>query len=463
MAKWLQVFDPRVSQGRIQDIEQFLATYMGETVDEMHASTTNLGTIALILGGDNRAQLFLQCIQKRLPRCAQNAPCHYDGQCVHKPNGVGTYRCSCQEGYSGTFCEKPQGCAGNPCLNGATCIQKTIAEYVCVCPSFYEGAHCETQWFSHAVLDRLWKGIRELTASLRQQSQVHESSRGALVRINGDVNSLRGSLVSKVENVQKEFRETKDGLLYRISGLASSQRVLEYVNRLQNKVDGFQGCYRIDHSRGVGSSRVYTVRSKPLFDAYCDMATSDGGGWTVIQRRKGGALNFSRSWEEYKHGFGELLGDFWLGNDKIHRLTTGQEVDLRMEVHGQLEHKGSVEKHHLTFSGFRMAGEEDNYRLHIGPYLTGTIRHSGIDALMAYHNNSQFSTYDRDHDLSSKNCAAVFRGGWWYNACKRFDLNEENINVKLLTLYAHRKDYNQFDHAVGDVVFAEMKIRPQQK
>ena len=33
----------------------------------------------------------------------------------------------------------------------------------------------------------------------------------------------------------------------------------------------------------------------------------------VFQRRFSGDVNFTRNWEEYKQGFGDLDGDFWLG------------------------------------------------------------------------------------------------------------------------------------------------------
>ena len=41
----------------------------------------------------------------------------------------------------------------------------------------------------------------------------------------------------------------------------------------------------------------------------------------MLQKRMAGSVDFNRTWDEYKHGFGNLVGELWLGLDKINRLT----------------------------------------------------------------------------------------------------------------------------------------------
>ena len=124
---------------------------------------------------------------------------------------------------------------------------------------------------------------------------------------------------------------------------------------------------------GFTSSGVYTISpdgGKPI-QVLCDM-TTDGGGWTVFQRRLDGSVDFYRDWESYKNGFGDLNGEFWLGNDNLHRLTAFDDVTLRVDLE---DFEGN--KTYAEYTTFKVADEVDKYRLLIGGY-SGTAGESMI-------------------------------------------------------------------------------------
>ena len=87
------------------------------------------------------------------------------------------------------------------------------------------------------------------------------------------------------------------------------------------------------YKSGERISGVYTIDPDGLgaFDVFCDH-TSPGGGWTVFQKRLDGSVDFYRGWNEYKRGFGNLNGEFWLGLEKIYRLTKSGRHKLRVDL-----------------------------------------------------------------------------------------------------------------------------------
>ena len=55
--------------------------------------------------------------------------------------------------------------------------------------------------------------------------------------------------------------------------------------------------------------------------------------WIIILERFDGSVNFNRNWVDYRDGFGNKEGgEFWLGNEKVHRLTNRGAYALRIEV-----------------------------------------------------------------------------------------------------------------------------------
>ena len=178
------------------------------------------------------------------------------------------------------------------------------------------------------------------------------------------------------------------------------------------------GCERADLV-GTGLSKVYRVGSRSgdggFNTRFCDQQT-DGGGWTVIQRR--GEFgepreNFTRSWEEYKMGFGDLEQEFWWGNDKISRLTKERPMVLKVVLEA---HDGQVAS--AEYETFRVDDEASDYQLWVGGY-TG----NASDSLSA-HNGYKFSTVDRNNDEAPKccPCAPAYGGGWWFYRWSSFDI-----------------------------------------
>ncbi|PIK43656.1 hypothetical protein BSL78_19491 [Apostichopus japonicus] len=93
-------------------------------------------------------------------------------------------------------------------------------------------------------------------------------------------------------------------------------------------------------------------------EVYCDM-TTDGGGWTVIQNRCNLDIDFYLGWEDYKNGFGDLNGDFWLGNEAIHYLTNQKESSMTVESTNEF----TSEEDSVLYSLVTVGSEDDNYRL----------------------------------------------------------------------------------------------------
>ncbi|XP_059159224.1 fibrinogen C domain-containing protein 1-like [Physella acuta] len=167
------------------------------------------------------------------------------------------------------------------------------------------------------------------------------------------------------------------------------------------------------YTSGYRVSSVYQIlpeHSRFQVPVYCEMINNTG--YTVIQRRIDGTLNFNRRWSEYKQGFGNPYGELWAGNELIHLLTRQKHYTLRLDM---WDWEGI--QYYAEYSKFFVEDESENYKLVVGEYK-GTAGDSLI-----YHNKMAFSTEDVDNDLHERHCAAENKGGWWYSKCFLSQLN----------------------------------------
>ncbi|CAH1392242.1 unnamed protein product [Nezara viridula] len=171
-------------------------------------------------------------------------------------------------------------------------------------------------------------------------------------------------------------------------------------------------------SAGMRQSGVYYLQIRGttywFLKVFCEQEISDGG-WTVIQRRDDVGEpreNFNRDWSDYKNGFGDPAKEFWLGNENIYMLTNNEEHMLRVELE---DFEGN--KRYAQYSHFKIYSEGEYYKLEIDGY-EGNAGDSLNDPWYGS-NNSPFSTYNRDNDRSSLNCASMLKGGWWWKSCGR--------------------------------------------
>ncbi|XP_035659393.1 ficolin-2-like, partial [Branchiostoma floridae] len=162
---------------------------------------------------------------------------------------------------------------------------------------------------------------------------------------------------------------------------------------------------------GVQESGTYSVGYPEPFQVSCDMDT-DGGGWTVIQRRQDGSVPFDNTWDQYVQGFGNVSGEFWLGLDRLHRLTAQQSHELYISLE---DWEG--ESMFAKYSEFSVRDAESTYTATVSGYsgnATDSIT-SNYDNGRFNMNNQKFSTKDQDNDNNIYSCAAVNgKGGWWY-------------------------------------------------
>ena len=171
---------------------------------------------------------------------------------------------------------------------------------------------------------------------------------------------------------------------------------------------------------------------------------TDGGGWTVFQRRMDGSVDFYRDWTAYEQGFGNLNFEFWLGLGKIHRLTKARVATQLYITVSDFEDYTA----YARYSFFSVGDGSSQYRLAIGGW-SGTANDSMADC-----NGTGFTTRDRDNDRWSGNCATGSCGAWWYCSCRT------DIDANLNGQYHNSGNCSVSWYNFESLKSSEMRLRP---
>ena len=102
---------------------------------------------------------------------------------------------------------------------------------------------------------------------------------------------------------------------------------------------------------------------------------TDSNGRIVFQRRNDGLIDFYQNWKE---GFGDLNGEFWLGLSKIHHLTqNGTAQTLRVDLE-DFEN----ETHYAKYSTFNTRDNTTEYTITVEGYSGNLLaNHNGENSV----------------------------------------------------------------------------------
>ncbi|XP_052849422.1 fibrinogen-like protein 1 isoform X2 [Drosophila gunungcola] len=139
---------------------------------------------------------------------------------------------------------------------------------------------------------------------------------------------IENHLKATIANLENQIK-TKDDLIN-----AQKKQIDEgFKNKddeiadLKNQINSIETSKR-NQSNELSECRLHFEKTQPLRVS----CSSSPHGWTVIQRRIDGSENFDRNWADYKNGFGNVKGEFFIGLEKLHQMTKARPHELYIKL-----------------------------------------------------------------------------------------------------------------------------------
>ncbi|KAK7125192.1 hypothetical protein R3I94_019284 [Phoxinus phoxinus] len=203
-----------------------------------------------------------------------------------------------------------------------------------------------------------------LQALVSRQSSVIRELEDQLTRASGNTSVL--------QTQQQDLMETVRSLIQLCNRDAGTALVPNSTKQADEERK-FRDCADL-YQAGFQKNGVYTINISPqeTKKVFCNMESA-GGGWTVIQRREDGSVDFQRTWKEYKMGFGSVSAEHWLGNEFVHILTNQRQFGLRVELSDWDGHQAFSQ-----YDSFHIDSEKHNYRLFLKSHSGTAGRQSSL-------------------------------------------------------------------------------------
>jgi len=162
----------------------------------------------------------------------------------------------------------------------------------------------------------------------------------------------------------------------------------------------------------------------------------------LIQQNVEGSDFFNRSWAEFKVGFNDSRGNYWLGNELLNQLTRRKPYKLRVDLETL---NGSW--YYAQYGAFVVYSEAVGYKLVVSVYS------GNAGDAFSYHNNMMFTTYDRDNDpwnnsnpIYKNNCAVFNGGGFWHRGCSHARVNG---------VHSRGENFKWYSHSGGHIIYLQ--------
>ncbi|XP_062585799.1 fibroleukin-like isoform X2 [Saccostrea cucullata] len=269
-----------------------------------------------------------------------------------------------------------------------------------VCGLFFCAASSQQMYFNDkndcVRNDQTTQTFNENVEYLKQENARQiESFRHEIAKQIVSLRRENTRMTANQKNIQEEFDEMVNILKKNEANIHEDLKS-SILQTIKSELSLYKYCKNLN-IYGYKESSVYEIHpfgNNSKVSAFCDLVT-EGAGWTAIQKRVSGSVSFDRTWTDYKTGFGNPNGSYWIGNEVIHQLTKGRNSSLYVSIT-----LTNGTKLYELYNQFSVADEINKYRLFLGGPATGTLCNYmlGTGGSNKDMSGMSFSTPDRDND-----------------------------------------------------------------